>query len=196
MPLPDNLDPGTIEKAFERANTRYKGLEWELEGQQLLPQGKRPGPGQQPGRLQARLLSDGLRPGARTPAPGPGARDRRLQHGAPRDRPGASAGECHAQRVPPRGAGRTRSLDRRGLGGCLSRPASRGVWPVHVVAAVERRARAEHRMADRLRLRIAGCDEAHTRGLYLARRTGVPTIARSVSISTCSRDVRSKQNIA
>ena len=45
-------------------------------------------------------------------------------------------------------------------------------WPVHVVAAVGRRARAEHRMADRLRLRIAGCDEAHTRGLYLARRTG------------------------
>ena len=27
-------------------------------------------------------------------------------------------------------------------------------------------------MADRLRLRIAGCDEAHTRGLSLARRTG------------------------
>ena len=38
--------------------------------------------------------------------------------------------------------------------------------------AVGRRARAEHRMADRLRLRIAGCDEAYTRGLYLARRTG------------------------
>ena len=34
----------------------------------------------------------------------------------------AAAGECHAQRVPPRGAGRTRPLDRRGLGGCLSRP--------------------------------------------------------------------------
>ena len=77
-------------------------------------------------------------------------------------------GECHAQRVSPRGAGRTRSLDRRGLGGCLSRPASRGAWPVHVVAAVGRRARAEHRMADRPRLRIAGCDEAHTRGLDAA----------------------------
>ena len=91
-----------------------------------FPQGKRPGPGQQPSRLQARLLSDGLRPSARATAPGPSARDRRLQHGAPRDRPCASAGECHAQRVPPRGAGRTRPLDRRGLGGCLSRPASRG----------------------------------------------------------------------
>ena len=36
MPLPDNLDPGTVGKAFERANARYKGLEWELED--LLPQ--------------------------------------------------------------------------------------------------------------------------------------------------------------
>ena len=36
MPLPDNLDPGTVEKAFERANARYKGLEWEIED--LLPQ--------------------------------------------------------------------------------------------------------------------------------------------------------------
>ena len=37
------------------------------------------------GRLQARLLSDGLRPSASAAAAGPGARDRRLQHGAPRD---------------------------------------------------------------------------------------------------------------
>ena len=44
---------------------------------------------------------------------------------------------------------------------------------LHVVAPMGRRARAEHRMADRLCLRIAGCDEAHTRGLYLARRTGL-----------------------
>ena len=35
MPLPDNLDPGTVEKAFDRANEPYKGLEWELED--LLP---------------------------------------------------------------------------------------------------------------------------------------------------------------
>ena len=35
MPLPDNLDPGTVEKAFDRANARYKGLEWEMED--LLP---------------------------------------------------------------------------------------------------------------------------------------------------------------
>ena len=40
-------------------------------------------------------------------------------------------------------------------------------------AAMGRCVRAERRMADRLRLRIAGCDEAHTRGLYLARRTGL-----------------------
>ena len=74
-------------------------------------------------------------------------------------------------------------------------PASRGAWPVHVVAAVGRRARAEHRMADRLRLRIAGCDEAHTRGLSLPHERG-SDIAQSVSISTCSRDVGSKKNIA
>ena len=42
-----------------------------------------------------------------------------------------------------------------------------------LVAAMGRRARAEHRMADRLCLRIAGCDEAHTRGLSLARRAGL-----------------------
>ena len=35
MPLPDNLDPGTVEKAFDCANALYKGLEWEMED--LLP---------------------------------------------------------------------------------------------------------------------------------------------------------------
>ena len=40
-------------------------------GQRLLPQGKRPGPGQQPGRLQTRLLSDGLCPGATAQTPSP-----------------------------------------------------------------------------------------------------------------------------
>ena len=52
-------------------------------GQRLLPQGKRPGPGQQPGRLQARLLSDRLHPSASAAASGTSVRDRRLQHGAP-----------------------------------------------------------------------------------------------------------------
>lgn len=37
MPLPGNLDPGTVQKTFERENASYKGLEWELED--LLPQG-------------------------------------------------------------------------------------------------------------------------------------------------------------
>ena len=35
MPLPDSLDPGTVEGAFRRANACYKGLKWELED--LLP---------------------------------------------------------------------------------------------------------------------------------------------------------------
>lgn len=36
MPLPDSLDPGTVERAVHRANAGYKGLKWELED--LLPQ--------------------------------------------------------------------------------------------------------------------------------------------------------------
>jgi hypothetical protein len=31
MPRPGNLDPGTIQRAFESANSKYKGLKWELE---------------------------------------------------------------------------------------------------------------------------------------------------------------------
>ena len=36
MPLPGNLDPGTVKKSFERENADYKELYWELED--LLPQ--------------------------------------------------------------------------------------------------------------------------------------------------------------
>jgi hypothetical protein len=36
MPLAGNLDPGTLQKTFERENAEYKGLEWEIED--LLPQ--------------------------------------------------------------------------------------------------------------------------------------------------------------
>ena len=36
MPRTGNLDPGTVQKTFERENLLYKGLEWELED--LLPQ--------------------------------------------------------------------------------------------------------------------------------------------------------------
>ncbi|MDQ3776810.1 MAG: hypothetical protein M3461_21900 [Pseudomonadota bacterium] len=36
MPLAGNLDPGTMQKTFERQNADYKGLKWELED--LLPQ--------------------------------------------------------------------------------------------------------------------------------------------------------------
>ena len=36
MPLPGNLDPGAVQKTFERENSCYKGLDWELED--LLPQ--------------------------------------------------------------------------------------------------------------------------------------------------------------
>lgn len=36
MPLPKNLDPGSVQRAFEKENGAYKGLEWELED--LLPQ--------------------------------------------------------------------------------------------------------------------------------------------------------------
>ena len=36
MPLPSDLDPGSIQRAFESENSRYKGLEWEIED--LLPQ--------------------------------------------------------------------------------------------------------------------------------------------------------------
>jgi hypothetical protein len=35
MPEPGNLDPGSMQKAFETANAPYKGLDWELED--LLP---------------------------------------------------------------------------------------------------------------------------------------------------------------
>lgn len=31
MPLPGNLDPETVRRAFERENAQYKGLNWELE---------------------------------------------------------------------------------------------------------------------------------------------------------------------
>jgi hypothetical protein len=31
MPLPNNLDPPTMQKTFERENACYKGLEWEME---------------------------------------------------------------------------------------------------------------------------------------------------------------------
>lgn len=35
MPLPGNLDPGTVQRAFERENAAYGNLDWELED--LLP---------------------------------------------------------------------------------------------------------------------------------------------------------------
>lgn len=35
MPLPSSLDPGTVQRTFERENSSYKGLDWELED--LLP---------------------------------------------------------------------------------------------------------------------------------------------------------------
>lgn len=31
MPLSNNLDPGSVQKTFERENAVYKGMEWELE---------------------------------------------------------------------------------------------------------------------------------------------------------------------
>ena len=31
MSLPGNLDPGTVQKTFERENADFKGLDWELE---------------------------------------------------------------------------------------------------------------------------------------------------------------------
>jgi hypothetical protein len=31
MPIPGNLDPGAMQKAFERENAPYKGIEWEAE---------------------------------------------------------------------------------------------------------------------------------------------------------------------
>jgi len=37
MPISGNLDPKTLQKTFERRNSKYKGLDWELED--LLPQG-------------------------------------------------------------------------------------------------------------------------------------------------------------
>jgi hypothetical protein len=37
MPLSNNLDPGSMQKTFERENACYKGMEWELED--LLTQG-------------------------------------------------------------------------------------------------------------------------------------------------------------
>ncbi|UIY55731.1 hypothetical protein [Burkholderia cepacia] len=35
MPLPGNLDPGSMQRAFEKENAAYKGLDWELED--LMP---------------------------------------------------------------------------------------------------------------------------------------------------------------
>lgn len=35
MPSPGNLDPGSVQRAFERENAGYKGLDWEMED--LLP---------------------------------------------------------------------------------------------------------------------------------------------------------------
>ena len=58
------------------------------------------------GRLQARLLSGGIGPGAAAATPVPGARDRRLHHGAPQDRPCSPEIQSQEQRAPPRGAGR------------------------------------------------------------------------------------------
>ncbi len=31
MPIPGNLDPGALRRAFENDNSRYKGLDWEIE---------------------------------------------------------------------------------------------------------------------------------------------------------------------
>ena len=93
-------------------------------------QGERKGPGRQPGRLQARLLSGGIGPGAAAATPVHGARDRGLQHGAPRDRLCSPEIQYQEQRARPRGAGRAgpsawgrlgNSIDRRGSSGRQSR---------------------------------------------------------------------------
>ena len=73
----------------------------------------------------------------------------------------------------PRGAGRARPLARSGLGGHLSRPASRPAGPLHLVAAVGRRARAERRVAHRLRPRVAERDGTIEGRLHLAQRAGL-----------------------
>ena len=138
-----------------------------------FPKGSGKDRDKQPGRLQTRLLLGCVRPGAATAAPMSSARDRGFQHRAPRDRPRSPEIQCQEQRVPPRGAGRARPLARSGLGGHLSRPASRPAGPLHLVAAVGRRARAERRVAHRLRSRVAERDGTIEGCLHLAQRAGL-----------------------
>ena len=65
---------------------------------------------------------------------------------------------------------------------------SRRAGPLQLVDAAGRRARAQRRLADRLRDGLAGRDEAGGRRLHLARISSAPTTARWAWISTFSPD--------
>ena len=91
-------------------------------------------------------------------AAAPRRRIRRSATSTPRTRRSISRGR-RKTRSPagscPRSARPSARLDRCGLGGYLPRAPSRRRRPLHVVAAVGRRARAQRRLADRLRARVA-----------------------------------------
>ena len=68
----------------------------------------------------------------------------------------------------PEERARAVALAARGLGGHLPRPPPRRAGPLHLVAAVGRRARAERRLAHRLRAGLAGGEQARHGRLHLA----------------------------
>src|SRR5690606_26668306 len=141
--------------------------------QRLFPEGQRQGPRQQPRAVQARLLSGRVRARAAAAKARPGARDRRLQHGARGDRSRPPERQRQNERLS---AGRARgvfSLDRRGLGRYVPRTPSGGERSLHLVAAIGRRAREEYRMANRLRARLPCRGRARPRRVHLAACDGL-----------------------
>ena len=154
--------PTRTETALGRGPLRHRGAPGHRRlrpadgGVGLLPEGQRARPGQPPRPLQARLLRGALRPPAGAAAPRPGARHRRLQHGARADRSRPPGRQHEDQRLPARGARGADALDRRGLGGHVPRPPSRRGGTLHLVAAVGRRPREQRGVAHRLRARVPG----------------------------------------
>ena len=92
------------------------------------------------------------------------------------------------QRLPPGGTRRAVAMVASRLGGHVSRPPRRRAGPLQLVAAVGRGARAEHRLAHRLRARLSRPRRNVSRTPSSGRKRPAPTTAPSAS--TCPREAR------